>query len=41
MKYMPEPVVVEENIITAVGPTDAKTFGQEIVVLLHNNKGWG
>ena len=41
VKYMPEPVVVEENIITAVGPTDAKTFGQEIVVLLHNNKGWG
>ncbi len=41
VKYMPEPVVVEENIITAVGPTAAKTFGQEIVALLHNNKGWG
>lgn len=41
VKYLPEPVVVEENIITAVGPTAAKTFGQEIVALLHNNKGWG
>ncbi len=41
VKYMPEPVVVEENIITAVGPTAAKTFGQEIVPVLHNNKGWG
>jgi len=39
--YMPEPVVVEENIITAVGATAAKTFGQEIVAVLHNNKGWG
>ena len=41
VKYLPEPVVVEENIITAVGPTAAKTFGQEIVAVLHNNKGWG
>lgn len=39
--YLPEPVVVEENIITAVGPSAAKTFGQEIIALLHNNKGWG
>ena len=39
--YLPEPVVVEENIITAVGPDAAKLFGQEIVALLHNNKGWG
>jgi putative intracellular protease/amidase len=39
--YLPEPVVVMENIITAVGPTAAKTFGQEIISLLHNNKGWG
>lgn len=39
--YLPEPVVVEENIITATGPAAAKTFGQEIVALLHNNKGWG
>jgi putative intracellular protease/amidase len=41
VKYLPEPVVVEGNIITAVGPSAAKTFGQEIVALLHNNKGWG
>ncbi len=41
VKYLPEPVVVEENIVTAVGPSSAKTFGQEIVALLHNNKGWG
>ncbi len=41
VKYLPEPVVVEENIITAVGPSAAKTFGQEILVLLQNNKGWG
>lgn len=41
VKYLPEPVVVEENIITATNPDAAKTFGQEIVALLHNNKGWG
>jgi len=41
VKYLPEPVVVEENIITAVGPSAAKTFGQEIMAVLHNNKGWG
>jgi putative intracellular protease/amidase len=39
--YLPEPVVVMENVITATGPTAAKTFGQEIISLLHNNKGWG
>ena len=39
--YLKEPVVVEENIITATGPEAAKTFGQEIMALLHNNKGWG
>lgn len=39
--YLPEPVVVTENIITATGPAAAKTFGQEIISLLHNNKGWG
>lgn len=39
--YLPEPVVVEENIITATGPSASKTFGQEIIALLHNNKGWG
>lgn len=39
--YVPDPVVVDEQIITALGPTAAKTFGQEIVALLHNNKGWG
>lgn len=41
VKYLPEPVVVDDNVITAVGPSAAKTFGHEIVVLLHNNKGWG
>lgn len=39
--YLPEPVVVADNIITATGPSAAKTFGQEIISLLHNNKGWG
>lgn len=39
--YLNEPVVVEENIVTAVGPAAAKLFGQEILALLHNNKGWG
>ncbi len=39
--YLPEPVVVTENIITATGPAAAKTFGQEIISLVHNNKGWG
>jgi len=41
VKYLPEPVVVEENMITATGPSAAKTFGQEIMAILHNNKGWG
>ncbi len=41
VKYLPEPVVVEENIITATDPSVAKLFGQEIITLLHNNKGWG
>lgn len=41
VKYLPESVVVEENIITAMNPDAAKTFGHEIVALLHNNKGWG
>lgn len=41
VKYTPEPVVVEENIITATGPEAAKTFATEIISLLHNNKGWG
>jgi Putative intracellular protease/amidase len=41
VNYVSEPVVVDENIITASGPDAAKTFGQEIVVLMHNNKGWG
>lgn len=39
--YLAEPVVVEENIVTATGPAAAKTFGQEIMAVLHNNKGWG
>jgi protease I len=39
--YLPEPVVVADNVITATGPSAAKTFGQEIISLLHNNKGWG
>lgn len=39
--YMPDPVVVDENVVTAVGPTAAREFGQEIVSLLHDNKGWG
>ena len=39
--YLPEPVVVTDNIITATGPAAAKIFGQEIISLIHNNKGWG
>ena|SRR3990167_6720127 len=39
--YLNEPVVVQDNVITAVGPSAAKTFGQEIVALLDSNKGWG
>ncbi len=41
INYIANPVVVDENIITASGPDAAKTFGNEIIVLLHNNKGWG
>ena len=39
--YLDEPVVVEENVVTAADPHAAKLFGQEILALLHNNKGWG
>jgi putative intracellular protease/amidase len=39
--YLNEPVVVEENVVTATNPDAAKTFGQEILTLLQNNKGWG
>lgn len=31
---IPEPVVVDDNIITATGPAAAKKFGQEIVTLI-------
>lgn len=41
VKYTPVPVVVEENVITATDPDAAKLFGQEIITLLQNNKGWG
>ncbi len=41
VSYLPEPVVVEENVITATDPKAAKVFGQEILSLLQNNKGWG
>lgn len=41
VKYLPEPVVVEENVITAEGPSEAETFGTEILALLHNTKAWG
>jgi len=41
VKYTPMPVVVEENVITATDPDAAKLFGQEIITLLQNNKGWG
>ncbi len=39
--YLPEPVVVADNIITAIGPSAAKIFGQEIISLINSNKGWG
>lgn len=41
VKYLPQPVVVEENVITATDPSVAKLFGQEIITLMQNNKGWG
>lgn len=41
VKYTPAPVVVEENVITATDPDAASVFGQEIITLLQNNKGWG
>ncbi len=39
--YLPEPVVVMDQVVTASGPQAAKLFGQEMLALLHNNKGWG
>ena len=41
VQYIHEDVVVDDAIITAVGPSEAQTFGEEILALLQNNKGWG
>lgn len=34
-------VVVDGNIVTAVGPQNAEEFGTQIIAVLQDNKGWG
>lgn len=36
-----QPVVVDENIITASGPEAAAEFAEQIIMVMQNNKGWG
>ncbi len=36
-----EDIVVDDGIITAVGPAAAKEFGERIVALLQDKQGWG
>ena len=39
--YIPEEVVVDENIITATGPKAAQEFAEQIIMLLQSHKTWG
>lgn len=39
--YIRQNVVVDGTIITAVGPQAAEEFGNQIVSMLQDNKGWG
>lgn len=39
--YVPDDVVIDETIITAVGPSAAAQFGETIVNLLVTQNGWG
>lgn len=39
--YMNQDVVVDDNIITAIGPDSAQEFGEQIILLLQNSKSWG
>lgn len=39
--YVPEDVVIDGTIITAVGPNAATQFGQALVSTLLNQNGWG
>jgi protease I len=39
--YVRQNVVVDGNVITAVGPQAAEEFGNQIVSMLQDNKGWG
>lgn len=39
--YIRQNVVIDGTIITAVGPQAAEEFGNQIVSMLQDNKGWG
>lgn len=39
--YVRQNVVIDGTIITAVGPQAAEEFGNQIVSMLQDNKGWG
>lgn len=39
--YSREPVVVDDNIVTAIGPDFAAEFAQKIIQIIQDHKGWG
>jgi len=41
VNYVKSDVVIDDAIVTAVGPNAAEEFGREILKLLQDNKGWG
>ncbi len=41
VNYVREPVVVDGNIVTATEPSAAEEYGNQIIALLQNSKGWG
>lgn len=41
VQYVNKPVVIDDNIITAVGPSAAKEFGEKIVQILQRKQSWG
>lgn len=41
VQYVPEKVVLDGNIVTASGPSAAQEFGEKIIGLLQEQRGWG
>ncbi len=41
VRFMNQDIVVDDHIITATDPSVAQEFGEQIITMLQNNKGWG